>query len=91
MARIFMAHKVTDHENWKKPYDADTECRASAGLREAGHYHCTDDHNSFLIVWDQDGGVDAARAVDDDMINDPNLGKLMKESGMLEKPTSWIV
>ena len=23
--------------------------------------------------------------------DDPNLGKLMKEAGVLKKPTSWIV
>jgi hypothetical protein len=77
-----MARKVTDYENWKKPYDANTERRTSASLREAYHYHSTDDRNSFLIAWDHDGGVDAARAVDDDM---------MKEAGVLKKPTSWIV
>ena len=86
-----MARKVTDYENWKKPYDANTERRTSASLREAYHYHSTDDRNSFLIAWDHDGGVDAARAVDDDMMNDPKLGKLMKEAGVLKKPTSWIV
>ena len=91
MARIFMTHKVADYDTWKKLYDADSERRASAGLQEGGHYHCTDDRNSFLIIWDHDGGPDAARAVVDGMMNDPNLGKLMEEAGVLEKPTSWIV
>ena len=90
MARIFMTHKVADYDSWKPLYDADAERRAGAGLTEGGHFHSAADRNTFLIIWDHDGGVDEARAIVDGMMNDPGLGELMKEAGVLEKPAAWI-
>jgi len=90
MSRIFMTHKVADYDGWKKLYDDDAERRAGAGFKEAGHYHSSDDRNSFLIVWDTDGSTEEARAAVDGMLSDPALGEVMKAAGVLEKPTYWI-
>ena len=90
MARIFMTHKVRDYDEWKHGYDADAERRQAGGLIEAGHFHSTDDRNSFLIVWDTTGSVDDANAMAAGMLADQDLAKLMEEAGVLEKPSFWI-
>ncbi|MBT5218106.1 MAG: hypothetical protein HOI35_16905 [Woeseia sp.] len=90
MARIFATHKVRNYDEWKQGYDADAERRKAGGLIEAGHFHSTDDRNSFLIVWDTTGSVDDANAMASGMFADPDLAKLMEEAGVLEKPSYWI-
>ena len=90
MARIFLTHKVRDYDAWKQHYNADAERRQAAGLIEAGHFHSTDDRNSFLIVWDTTGSVDDANAMAAGMLADQDLAKLMEEAGVLEKPSFWI-
>lgn len=90
MARIFATHKVRNYDEWKQGYDADAERRKAGGLIEAGHFHSTDDRNSFLIVWDTTGSVDDANAMASGMFADPDLAKLMEEVGVLEKPSYWI-
>jgi len=90
MARIFMTHKVGDYDEWKKGYDADAERRQAAGLREAGHFHSTDDRNSFLIAWETEVSVEEATAMTTGMLNDPELAKVMEQAGVLEKPSFWV-
>ena len=63
MARIFLTHKVKDYDEWKEGYDADGERRQAAGLIEGGHFHSSDDRNSFLIVWDTEIGIDETTAI----------------------------
>ncbi len=90
VARIFMTHRVTDYDSWKKIYDEDAERRAGAGLTECGHFHSTDDRNSFLIVWSCEGNREEVQAIAEGMMNDPQLEELMASSGVLEKPTFWV-
>ncbi|MAP12397.1 MAG: hypothetical protein CMQ61_10135 [Gammaproteobacteria bacterium] len=90
MARIFLTHKVKDYDEWKEGYDADGERRQAAGLIEGGHFHSSDDRNSFLIVWDTEIGIDETTAMVTGMMADEELAKLMEEAGVLEKPEFWV-
>ena len=90
MARIFMTHKVRDYDAWKRGYDADAPRRQGAGLTEIGHFHRSDDRNSFLIVWEAAMSADDTRAMMDGMLADPELGARMAEAGVLDKPSYWI-
>jgi hypothetical protein len=82
--------KVRDYDEWKQGYNADAERRQCAGLIEAGHFHSTDDRNSFIIVWDTKVGVNDASAIASGMLADQELAKLMEEAGVLEKPSFWV-
>lgn len=90
MARIFLTHRVRDYAEWRQGYDADAERRSGAGLSEAGHYHSADDPNEFLIVWDTEHSAEDATAMVAGMLSDPELGRLMEEAGVLEKPEFWV-
>ena len=90
MARIFLTHKVKDYDQWKEGYDADRERRQAAGLNEGGHFHSSDDRNSFLIVWDTEVDIDETPALVTAMMADEALGKLMEEAGVLDKPEFWV-
>ncbi len=90
MARIFLTHRVRDYAEWREAYDADAERRSGAGLSEVGHYHSADDPNHFLIVWDSEQPVDETVAMVNGMMSDPDLGRLMEEAGVLEKPDFWV-
>ncbi len=90
MARIFMTHRVSDYDAWKVIYDEDAPRRQAGGLSEAGHYHSSDDRNSFLIVWDMETDVSGATAAVEGMLRDPELAQLMRDNGVLDKPEFWI-
>lgn len=90
MARIFLTHHVRDYDEWRQAYDADAERRADAGIGESGHFHSAEDRNRFLIVWDTEMTVEDASAMASGMLSDPELGKLMAEAGVLEKPEFWV-
>ena len=90
MARIFLAHKVRDYDEWRGGYDADRERREAAGLIEAGHFHSANDRNSFLIVWDTEASIDEATGMVTGMLADEGLAKVMEEAGVLEKPEFWV-
>ena len=90
MSRIFMSHRVRDYDAWKVVYDEDQPRRAEGGLAEGGHFHSSDDRNSFLIVWEMDASVDQATTAVEGMLADPELAQLMQENGVLEKPEFWV-
>jgi len=90
MARVFVTHKVRDYDAWKSGYDADAERRQGAGLTEVGHFHSSDDRNSFLIVWNAAMSAEEATAMVSGMLSDPELAALMEEAGVIEKPEFWV-
>lgn len=90
MTTIFVAHKVRDFASWKVGYDADRDRREQSGMFEGGHFHSSDDPNSFFIVWKTDLSPADAEQYVYQMFNNPELEALMEEAGVLEKPTWWI-
>ena len=90
MARIFMTHRVSDYDAWKVIYDEDAPRRQEGGLKEGGHFHSTDDRNTFLIVWDMEADVSGATAATEGMLADPDLAQLMQDNGVLDKPEFWV-
>ncbi|MGB1699145.1 MAG: hypothetical protein ACPHRO_04260 [Nannocystaceae bacterium] len=90
MARVFITHKVRDYDAWKTGYDDDAPRREGAGLNEVGHFHTTDDRNSFLIVWDTAMSAADTTAMVTGMLGDPELAARMEEAGVLEKPEFWV-
>jgi len=90
MARVFVTHKVRNYDDWKKAYDADAERRHGAGLREVGHFHDSNDRNSFLIVWNTEHDAAEATALISGMFSNPELAGLMEQAGVIEKPEFWV-
>ena len=90
MARVFLTHRVRDYAEWRQAYDEDAERRSDAGLTEVGHYHHAGDPNQFLIVWDSEHSMEETTAMVVGMLSDPDLGRLMEEAGVLEKPDFWV-
>jgi hypothetical protein len=90
MARVFLTHRVRDYAEWRQGYDADAERRSGAGFSEVGHYHSAHDPNEFLIVWDTELSMEETTAMVAGMLSDPDLGRLMEEAGVLEKPEFWV-
>ena len=90
MARIFMTHRVSDYDAWKVIYDEDAPRRQEGGLREGGHFHSSDDRNTFLIVWDMEADVSGATAATEGMLADPDVAQLMQDNGVLDKPEFWV-
>ena len=90
MARIFMTHRVSDYDAWKVIYDEDAPRSQEGGLREGGHFHSSDDRNTFLIVWDMEADVSGATAATEGMLADPDLAQLMQDNGVLDKPEFWV-
>jgi hypothetical protein len=86
-----MTHRVSDYDAWKVVYDEDAPRRQEGGLSEGGHFHSSDDRNSFLIVWDMDTDVSGATAAaGGGMLADPDLAQLMQDNGVLDKPEFWV-
>ena len=86
MAVVILSHPVADFKSWKTVYDADSERRKGAGLKEIIVGQDTDDPSMVYMVYEtkDPGGVQ-------EMLSDPNLAEIMKEAGVTGPPKLTVI
>jgi len=84
MARFFLNHPVADYERWRPYFDQDAPRRAASGLADVAVLRDADDPNSVWIV----GDGDPAKV--EEMLQDAELGELMKEAGVTAPPQLFV-
>jgi len=85
MAVIILSHDVKDFEAWKPLYYADAPRRESLGLTDLAVGNATDEPSKVYIIWDGDP------ATVEQMLQDPELPKLMKEAGVVSAPEITVL
>ncbi len=78
MATIIANHKVADFNSWLPYYTADEWRRKAAGLKDIKVSGKVDDPNHVYMIWETDDPEKVQK-----MSGDPELQKLMKESGVV--------
>jgi hypothetical protein len=84
MARMFINHPVSDYGKWRPVFDADKPRRAAAGLTDVAVLRDADNPNSVWIV------ADGEREAAEEMLQTPDLEKLMLEAGVTAPPEFWV-
>jgi len=85
MVTILMEHKVADFAKWRSVYDADSERRASAGIKEIALHTKADDPNHVYMVWSAENSD-----MLEPMLADENLKQAMQEAGVISKPSFMV-
>lgn len=84
MARVFINHPVADYDTWRPIFDADKPRRAAAGLIDVAVLRDADNPNSVWIVGEGE------RAGVEQMLQNPDLAKVMQEAGVTAPPEFWV-
>ena len=85
MARGFPTHPVSDYEKWRPIFDADRPRLAAAGVTVVAVLRDTANPN---LGW---SCLDGERAVGEKFLQDPEVGKIMQEAGVLAPPeVFWV-
>jgi len=84
MAKMFLHHPVADFDKWRPVFDGDAARRDSAGLTNVRVLRDADDPNSVWLVSDGDP------AKLEEMLSDPELGKVMQEAGVTAPPQVFV-
>ncbi|MEQ9425618.1 MAG: hypothetical protein RJQ09_14430 [Cyclobacteriaceae bacterium] len=84
---IAVSHEVVDYATWKAAYDADTENRKTAGLRDEAVSVDADNPNMVHMIFSTND-VDAVMA----MMESDDLKQKMEEAGVKSEPnvSVWV-
>ena len=85
MAIIILNHDVKDFASWKPHYDADSDRRINAGIKELAVGTKSDNPNKVFIIWEGD------LAPLEKMLNDPELKEKMDEAGVISPPEITVI
>ena len=81
MKTVILNHRVKDFATWKPIFDADTERRNKAGLKQiAVGTDSNDKQEVYMIFQTQD--VDRAMK----MMDEPGMEETMQKAGVISKP-----
>jgi len=86
MKTVILSHRVKDFTAWKPVYDADTDRRTQAGLKEIAVGKDTNDKQEVYMIY-QTQDVDRAMK----MMDDPDLAEAMQKAGVISKPKFIIL
>lgn len=85
MATMFVKHKVSDFDNWKRVYDEFASTRKEKGVTGANVHRDPGDSNT-LVVTHQFKDLDAAKA----FANSEELKSAMMNAGVEGPPDIWF-
>ncbi|MFQ5855115.1 MAG: putative quinol monooxygenase [Anaerolineae bacterium] len=85
MATMFVRHKVSDYDNWKRAYDEFASVRREKGVTGASVYRDATDA-STIIVTHRFKDLSAARA----FANSEELKAAMTKAGVAGPPEIWF-
>ena len=85
MATMFVKHKVSNYENWKKVYDNLSTVRKEKGVTAASVHRDPNDPNT-LIVTHRFKTMNAAT----DFANSQELKSALADSGVVGQPEIWF-
>ncbi len=86
MSVVILNHRVKDFADWKPRYDADLPRRSEAGLKELYVGTKEDDPQEVYLIFEV---KDVARA--QKMLENPELHKVMDESGVIRRPSVTVL
>jgi len=86
MIRMFARHPVNDFSKWKKGYDSFDKERKGMGVTGDAVFQAAGDPND-VTVWHDFETLDAAQK----FAQSPRLKEVMEGSGVVGKPTIWLV
>ena len=85
MTTMFVRHKVSNYETWRKTYDNFALVQKAKGVTGQAVYQATDDPNDITVTHDF---VSVATA--QDFVNSDELKKAMQGGGVIGTPTIWF-
>ena len=85
MAIIIVNHDVKNFASWRPHYDADSDRRINAGLKELAVGTDSENPNKVFMIWEGDP------APLDNMLKDPGLKEKMEEAGVISAPEVTII
>ena len=85
MTTMFVRHKVTDYDNWKRAYDEFASVRKEKGVTAASIHRDADDSN-IIIGMHQFKDIGTAR----DFVNSEELKSAMAKAGVSAPPEFWF-
>ncbi|MEO8457738.1 MAG: cyclase [Chloroflexota bacterium] len=85
MVRLFVRHKVSNYEGWRKVYDDFDAKRRSMGVKADAVYRSVDDTNDVTVTHDFDS-ADKAHA----LIASPELREAMGNAHVEGIPEMWV-
>lgn len=90
MTKVFMSHRVVDHDRWRAGYDADAPRRAAAGFTEVGVFRGVGDPDYVLIAWTHPASPEELQAMLAGMLADPGIAAAMRDAGVADTPKYWV-
>jgi hypothetical protein len=85
MVRLFIRHRVSDYDAWRREYDAFDEERRGMGVTGDGVYQQVDDRND-VTVWHDFASRDEAES----FAAAPRLRDVMARAGVEGTPDVWF-
>jgi quinol monooxygenase YgiN len=85
MATMFVRHKISDYENWKRAYDEFSSVRKEKGVTAASVHRDPDNPNT-IIVLHQFLDMNTAK----EFANSEDLRSAMEKAGVSGPPEIWF-
>lgn len=86
MAKVLATHKVKDFNTWYPHYKNDEERRAKAGIKTLAVKQGNLDPNNVAMHWEVSDPEIVKK-----MVADPELGKLMREAGVVGEVDFFVM
>jgi quinol monooxygenase YgiN len=81
MATMFVKHKISDYENWKRVYDEFSSVRMEKGVTAVSVHRDPNDPNIIIVMY-QFKDMNAAR----EFANSEDLKSIMEKAGVSGPP-----
>jgi len=81
MTSLFVRHKVSDFETWKKAFDEFVETRKSSGEKSYQIFRPAEDPNNLFLVFEWDNVENAHK-----FMESSDLKETMQKAGVMEAP-----
>jgi heme-degrading monooxygenase HmoA len=85
MATLFVRHKVSDFNTWKKAYEAFDAERKTMGVTDHGVYQ-VDGNPNEVTIYHHFESMDSAKA----FVGSARLKEVMKSAGVAGTPEMWF-
>ena len=85
MTTMFVRHKVSNYETWRKAYDDFASVQKAKGVMGQAVYQATDNPNDITVTHDF-----ASVAAAQDFVKSDELKKAMQGGGVMGAPAIWF-
>jgi RNA-binding protein YlmH len=83
---VFGHHRVKDYQTWRPYFDSDEQRRLAYGVKTLKVLNPADEPNNIHLLFE----IESAEKFQE-CLHAPDLGNLMQEAGVIEKPEFTIL